>query len=200
MWLTKVSGISEICLICLAMTGVLRADQNLWIDTNRAAHFQEDKSPGTKPKVYTNDDLSKPETRGQAKSNHHRDEQSADVPSSKQRSVPKESRSSSALDSYRDAQGHDRAYWQKKMRPLRNKLDGLDLQIQDLQQKQANTNVTTGLKVSRKGQLHASQKDSAAALAKKIDALKLQRASVLTSIQEVEEDARKAQALPEWLR
>jgi len=182
------------------MTGVLRADQNLWIDTNRAAHFQEDKSPGTKPKVYTNDDLSKPETRGQAKSNHHRDEQSADVPSSKQRSVPKESRSSSALDSYRDAQGHDRAYWQKKMRPLRNKLDGLDLQIQDLQQKQANTNVTTGLKVSRKGQLHASQKDSAAALAKKIDALKLQRASVVTSIQEVEEDARKAQALPEWLR
>src|SRR5262249_15335848 len=185
---------SEICVICFAMTGMFQADHHLWIDTNPVAHFQDNKSPGTKSKVYTNDDLSKPEAREQTKSNHH------DAPSSKQKSVSKESRSSSALDSYRDAQGHDRAYWQKKIRPLRNKLDGLDLQIQDLQQKQASTNMTSGLKVSRKGQLHASQKDSAAALSKKIDGLKLQRASVITSIHEVEEDPRKAHALPEWLR
>ena len=70
--------------------------------------------------------------------------------------------------------------------------------MQSLKEKQANTNVTTGLKVSRKGHLHAS--DSAATQARKMDELKQKRALVLKSIQEVEEDARKAQALPEWLR
>jgi prefoldin subunit 5 len=104
------------------------------------------------------------------------------------------------LDSYRDANGHDRTYWQKKIKPLRSRLDELDSQIQSVQRRQAETNVTTGLKVSRKGTLRASSHDSAQALAKKMDDLTRKRSLVVKSIQEVEEEARKAQALPEWLR
>jgi len=201
MWLTKVSSLSEVCLMCFAMTDSLQAGRNLWTDNaNPVAHFQNEKPPDAKSKVFTNDDLSHPGTKSSDKSNQNKSGKQADTQSSKQKSAPKDSRSSSALDNYRDLQGHDRSYWQKKMRPLQGKLDSLDLQIQNLQQKQANTNVTTGLKVSRKGQLHASQKDSAATLAKKMDDLKQKRALVTKSIQEVEEDARKARALPEWLR
>lgn len=202
MWLTRVSELSEVCLMCFAMTDTLQADRNLWIGTTNSsvARFQDKKPPDAKSKVYTTDDLSHPGTESSAKSNQNKSGEPAGTQSSKQKSTPKDSRSPSALDDYRDLQGHDRSYWQKKIRPLRGKLDSLDLQMQSLQERQANTNVTTGLKVSRKGQLHASQKDSPATLAKKMDDLKQKRALVTKSIQEVEEDARKAQALPEWLR
>jgi hypothetical protein len=200
--LTKVSGLSEVCLMCFAITDALHGDRGPWIGTaNPAAHFQEEKPPDAKSKVYTNDDLSHPGKKRGAKSDETKSVEKAGAESAKQKPTSKkDSRSASALDNYRDVQGHDRSYWQKKMRPLRGKLDSLDLQIQSLQERQANTNVTTGLKVSRKGQLHASQKDSATTLARKMDDLKQKRVLVVKSIQEVEEDARKAQALPEWLR
>jgi hypothetical protein len=202
MWLPKVLEISEVCLMCFAITDALHGDRGPWIETaNPAAHFQEEKPPDAKSKVYTNDDLSHPGKKRGAKSDETKSVEKAGAESAKQKSTSKkDSRSASALDNYRDVQGHDRSYWQKKIRPLRGKLDSLDLQIQSLQERQANTNVTTGLKVSRKGQLHASQKDSAATLARKMDDLKQKRVLVVKSIQEVEEDARKAQALPEWLR
>jgi hypothetical protein len=202
MWLMKVSELSEVCLMCFAMTDLLQADRNLWIGTTNSsvAHFQDDKPPAAKSKVYTNDDLSRPGKKKGTKSNQNKSGEPASTQSSKQKSAPRDSHPPSTLDNYRDAQGHDRSYWQKRIRPLRGKLDGLDLQIQSLQERQANTNVTTGLKVSRKGQLQTSQKDSAATLAKKMDDLKQKRVLVVKSIQEVEEDARKAQALPEWLR
>src|SRR5438093_7430016 len=201
MWLTKVSGLSGVCLMCFAMTDALHGDRSPWIETpNPAAHFQEEKAPDAKPKVYTNDDLGHRGKESGAKSDETKRVEKAGAESAKQKPGSKDSRSASALDNYRDVHGHDRSFWQKKIRPLRGKLDSLDLQIQSLQERQANTSVTTGLKVSRKGQLHASQKDSAATLAKKMDDLKQKRVLVVRSIQEVEEDARKAQALPEWLR
>ena len=56
------------------------------------------------------------------------------------------------------------------------------------------------MKVSRSGKLHASSSDTKAQVAKRIDDLKQKRAGVLKSKQDLEEEARKAQALPEWLR
>ena len=202
MWLTRVSEFSEVCLMCFAMTDVLGANENRWFDATKSLpHFQERKASPEKPKVYTNDDLRHSEPKSEAKSSDSKNASSGTTQSSKQKSTSKDSRtSSSALDNYRDLQGHDRSYWQKKIRPLRGKVDSLDLQIQNLQQKQADTNVTTGLRVSGKGHLHSSHRDSPATLAKKMDDLKQKRALVLKSIQEVEEDACKAQAMPEWLR
>jgi len=199
MRLMKVSGISKLCLMCFAMTDAFPSDQSSWIGTASAAtHVQEEKHPDAKAKVYTNDDLSSPAKKKPPKSDETNSVEKPGHESAKSKSAPKDSRASSALDSYRDAQGHDRSYWQKKIRPLRAKVDSLDLQMQSLKEKQANTNVTTGLKVSGKGHLHAS--DSTTTQARKMEDLKQKRALVLKSIQEVEEDARKAQALPEWLR
>jgi len=186
--------------MCFAMTDVLGARGKNWIEaTNPLHHFQERKASTEKPKVYTNDDLHPSEAKSQTKSNDSKSASSTTTQSSKQKAKDSPT-SSSALDNYRDMQGHDRSYWQKKIRPLRGRLDGLDLQIQNLKEKQANTNATTGLKVSAKGHLHSSHSDSPATLAKKMDDLQQKRALVLKSIQEVEEDARKAQAMPEWLR
>ena len=68
MWLTRVSELSEVCLMCLAMTDTLQADRNLWIGTTNSSvvRFQDKKPPDAKSKVYTNDDLSHPGTESSA--------------------------------------------------------------------------------------------------------------------------------------
>ncbi len=104
------------------------------------------------------------------------------------------------IEGYRDTGGHDREYWQKRMRPLNNQLETLDSQIAAQQTQYDRLNAASGIKVSRSGKLHASSSDTRAQVAKRIDDLKRKRAEVLKSKQDLEEEARKAQALPEWLR
>jgi len=104
------------------------------------------------------------------------------------------------IESYRDTGGHNREYWQKKIRPLNNQLETLDSQIAAQQAKYDRLNAASGVKLSRSGKLRASSSDTRAQVAKRIDDLKLKRAEVLKSKQDLEEEARKAQALPEWLR
>lgn len=104
------------------------------------------------------------------------------------------------IESYRDTGGHDREYWQKKMRPLNNQLETLDSQIAAQQAKYDRLNAASGMKVSSSGKLRASSADTRTQVAKRIDDLKAQRDGVLKSKQNLEEEARKAQALPEWLR
>ena len=107
---------------------------------------------------------------------------------------------STGIEGYRDTGGHDREYWQKRLRPLNNQLETLDSQIASQQAKYDRLNPASGMKVSRSGKLHASSSDTKVQVAKRIDDLKLKRAEVLKSKQDLEEEARKAQALPEWLR
>ena len=104
------------------------------------------------------------------------------------------------IEGYRDTAGHDRQYWQKRMRPLNNQLETLDSQIAAQQAKYDRLNAASGVKLSRSGKLRASSSDTRAQVAKRIDDLKQKRDEVLKSKQDLEEEARKAQALPEWLR
>jgi len=104
------------------------------------------------------------------------------------------------IEGYRDTAGHDREYWQKRIRPLNNQLETLDSQIAAQQAKYDRLNAASGVKLSRSGKLRASSSDTRAQIAKRMEDLKQKRAEVLKSKQDLEEEARKAQALPEWLR
>jgi chromosome segregation ATPase len=149
-------------------------------------------------KVYTNEDL----IRLRKKRHINQGELETTNESTKASNADKSSRKkseSSSLSNYRDLDGHNRAYWQGKVRPLRTRLETLNAQITSLQGQQADTNVDKGIKISKKGRLQASN-DSRRALSKRIADLEQRKTDVLKSIQELEEDARKAQALPEWLR
>jgi len=107
---------------------------------------------------------------------------------------------SAGIEGYRDTAGHNREYWQKRIRPLNNQLETLDSQIAVQQAKYDRLNAASGMKLSRSGKLSASSSDTRAQVAKRIDDLKEKRAEVLRSKEDLEEEARKAQALPEWLR
>ena len=104
------------------------------------------------------------------------------------------------IEGYRDTAGHDREYWQRKIRPLNNQLETLDSQIAAQQAKYDRLNAASGMKLSRSGKLRASSSDTRAQVAKRMEDLKQKRAEVLKSKQDLEEEARKAHALPEWLR
>jgi hypothetical protein len=104
------------------------------------------------------------------------------------------------IEGYRDTAGHDREYWQKRIRPLNNQLETLDSQIAAQQAKYDRLNAASGVKLSSSGKLRASSTDTRAQVAKRMDDLKQKRAGVAKSKQDLEEEARKAQALPEWLR
>jgi hypothetical protein len=143
-------------------------------------------------KVYTNEDLKR--LRETTPIN-----QSPATSTSRSSQGSKKTKSATAAKEYLDIHGHDENYWQQKIRPLRRRVESLDLQIASLQAKQSKLNATSGLKVTRSGKLQATS-DARAQLTKRLDDLEEKRADTLRSIQEVEEDARKAQALPEWLR
>ena len=139
-------------------------------------------------KVYTNEDL-----------NSLKDTTRVNQPPAT--SPPqKAGKQAAGIEGYRDTAGHDREYWQKRIRPLNNQLETLDSQIAAQQAKYDRLNAASGMKVSRSGKLHSSSSDTRAQVAKRIDDLKQKRAEVLKSKQDLEEEARKAQALPEWLR
>jgi hypothetical protein len=152
---------------------------------------REDEAKSRAKKVYTNEDLKRlRET----------------VPINQAPEATRESNGSkrkvktAEIDSYRDIHGHDRTYWQQRIRPLRKQLESLDSQVASLQAKQGKMNAASGIKVSRSGKLQASSSETRAQLTKRIEDLNAKKAETLRSIQEIEEDARKSQALPEWLR
>jgi hypothetical protein len=112
----------------------------------------------------------------------------------------KSGKPSAGIEGYRDMGGHDREFWQKRIRPLNNQLATLDSQIAAQQAKYDRLNAASGVKLSRSGKLRASSPDTRAQIAKRMEDLQQKRAEVLKSKQDLEEEARKAQALPEWLR
>ena len=159
---------------------------------------KETKSERNEKKVYTNEDL----IRLREKSKGGTSLQS--IPDQTRQSKEQEKRKSekpgSILSVYRDLDGHDRTYWRKKIAPLRSQLDSLNLQIDSLHQEQSEVESTQGIRVSRDGHLKTTSKNNSADLSRRTTDLENKKRLVLKSIQDLEEDARKAQALPEWLR
>ncbi len=159
---------------------------------------KEAKRERNEKKVYTNEDL----IRLREKSKGGTSLQS--IPDQTRQSKEQEKRKSekpgSILSIYRDLDGHDRAYWRKKITPLRSQLDSLNLQIDSLHQEQSEVESTKGIRVSRDGHLKTTSKNNSADLSRRTADLENKKRLVLKSIQDLEEEARKAQALPEWLR
>jgi chromosome segregation ATPase len=181
-----ISRFSALLILPFVMSGTLLGND-----------VQEDKSGPTPAqgtskqkakKVYTNEDLKS------LKDETHVNQPPATNP------PQKAGRHAAGIEGYRDTAGHDREYWQKRIRPLNNQLETLDSQIATQQAKYDRLNAASGMKLSRSGKLSASSSDTRAQVAKRIDDLKQKRATVLKSRQDLEEEARKAQALPEWLR
>ena len=171
----------------LVMSGMVLLGGSAHEEKPEAPPAQSTAKPKAK-KVYTNEDL-----------NGLKDTTRVNQPPAT--SPPqKDGKQAGGIGGYRDTAGHDREYWQKRIRPLNNQLETLDSQIAAQQAKYDHLNAASGMKVSRSGKLHSSSSDTRAQVAKRIDDLKQKRAGVAKSKQDLEEEARKAQALPEWLR
>jgi chromosome segregation ATPase len=174
------------CFLCLA-------------NPSRAAAPEEDKTKPdqegvAKPKakrVYTNEDLK----RLKETTRINQVEETGRASRGSEKRV-----TAGGIENHRDIHGHDRTYWQQKIRPLRNQLATLDARIAVLQQRRNHLNAASGIKVTRTGKLKTSSSDTRAQLTKQIDDLEAKRAETLRAIESTEEDARKAQALPGWLR
>ena len=180
---------------CLVLLAGLYATHGIFLPN---ANAQEDKSvpppaQGTpKPKakkIYTNEDLKNLKNTTPVNQS----------PATKRSETTGRSRAG-GIDGYRDKRGHDREYWQKRLLPLDHQLRTLDSQIASQQAKYDHLTASSGVKISRSGKLHANSSDTRTQVEKRIADLKQKRADVLRSRQDLEEEARKAEALPEWLR
>jgi len=202
MTLSKVKRVFLLCFICLCVRAALdRTRDQSAQPAPLAGNSGSDSNNQTQPKkLSSNEDL-----RRSTEKSHHNDVESAN-PNKKlkepkaNKSVPKNSESATALTRYRDLNGRNREYWQKRIKPLRTKLERLDSQLQTLQAQQEASPTPSGIRVSRRGRWRARSQDTGNSTSRKIDGLKQKRAEVVKSIQEVEDEGRKAQALPEWLR
>ena len=199
MTLSKVAGVSGLCLMCFSVSVVPGRTQH-----QSAQRADLPRSPGLdrrkqiqEKEVYSIEDLN----RSKQKSHSNGVESAPNKKGSKgNKSAPRESGSSAALTRYRDLNGHNREYWQKRIKPLKTNLERLDSQINTLQKQHDSETPLSGIKISRRGRWRARPQETRNTTSRKIDGLKQKRAEVVKSIQEVEEEGRKAQALPEWLR
>ena len=150
-------------------------------------------------KVYTNDDLIRLRTeqdRNQSKGS------GSQAPVQKQADGSLGSSKAGdnlSLSTYRDLNGHGRSYWHDKIKPMRSELESLNSQIQGLQAQQTQVGPAAGIKVTRSGRLQTQGKNQES-LERRIETLSQKRSQVQKSLQDLEEEARKVQALPEWLR
>jgi|KBSSwiStaDraftv2_1062776.scaffolds.fasta_scaffold2174327_1 chromosome segregation ATPase len=142
-------------------------------------------------RVYTNEDLK------DLKDTIHLNQASPHEGEPKKATKPGRADS---IEGYRDLHGHDETYWKQKIKPLKTQLESLDSQISTLENRARKLNATNGLKVTRDGKLRASSSDTRAHLERQIQDLTSKRVVVLKSIQDLEEEGRRAKALPEWLR
>ena len=187
----RTSPFKKHCSLCIFIAWSLLAEFYPAAETQTSTGDSKEtsKSNSKEKKVYTNSDLERLKTT-----------QPINQDAAKTDNPGKNRSSKSELEDYRDIHGHDREYWQQKLHPLHSKLNLLDSKITDLENKKNGQTVTSGLKVSKSGKLHTSTGDTQAKLQQKIDELKLQRSQVFRDIEDLEERARKAQALPEWVR
>ena len=188
------TGIFLAVVLLTGLTSYVQASQD-----GRPGEAQK-KTEGQKSgkRVYTNEDLIQLRDK-----NKEKESTSSTVPPpdpSLSTAKGKGDERGVGLSSYRDVNGHDREYWRKKIKPLKVQLENLNSEIGTVRQRQADLGTTGGVRVSRDGHLKAPAKGSQQDLSRKLADLERKRDSTARSIQDLEEEARKAQALPEWLR
>ncbi|MEW5975148.1 MAG: hypothetical protein AB1898_05000 [Acidobacteriota bacterium] len=166
--------------------GLLLCAGPAWADQK-----EKEANPKASKRVYTNDDLL--ELRKTSRINQ------AQSTAPVERPVDAGGSKASGLNTYRDAEGHDREYWQRKIRPLRSKLESINAEIRTVKAKETETTAASGVRLTRSGRLRASG-ETRRSLANRLADLEVKKTEAQKAIQEVEDEARRVGALPEWLR
>jgi hypothetical protein len=148
---------------------------------------------GTKKKVYTNEDLEK--TEGHQKSPLPKRKTVAGQPDAR---TGKEGVEKLDLENYRDRHGRDREYWEKRSHPLRAKMEVVTQEITELESRRKGMSGTQGIRVNRSGKIDGS--NDLQKIDKRLDTLHREKDQLSRQTLELEDEARRAEALPEWLR
>jgi hypothetical protein len=143
-----------------------------------------------KRKIYTNEDLEKLQPPGWKKMKQ---------PSSREAGTSQPGKiSSSTLENFRDQNGHGREYWRPKSQALRKKLNAIETEIGRTEQQLKEARSAKGVSVTRQGTYRVS--GEVQAFARRLEQQTRERDALLADLAALEEEARKAGALPEWLR
>jgi len=148
-----------------------------------------------KQKVFTNEDLEQLSP-GQGK--NKRDSISSPESSLQRDTHPKKKLSPADIEHYLDRNGHGRDFWHKQRQSLREKMESVTREVEILEKRKKELTGTKGIHVSRDGKIRASGEISQ--VEKRLITLQNEKSKLASQIEQLEEEARKAQALPEWLR
>ncbi len=147
----------------------------------------------TKKKVYTNEDLKAMSRDAKEPSVHLK----TDSRTSEEKNV-KDSAKWGDLENYRDSQGHGREYWQKRSQTLQGKMDEVNQKIAGLEERRKKVGGTQGIRVSRSGKLVGS--NDLQRIDQQLETLRREKTQLERQKTDLEDEARKQGALPEWLR
>ncbi len=195
----KAVGIHLLSVFIIGTFQISAVSLSATSDSPSRAQSEAGGDKGKAKKVYTNDDLVRLRTQQDRKQDSGAGSQDPMQKQTGRSARSKKAGNELSLSTYRDLNGHDRSYWRGKIKPLRNELETLDSQIQSLEAKRSQSGPAAGIKVTRSGRLK-SNANGRENLDRRIETLAQKRSQVQKSIQDLEEDARKSQALPEWLR
>jgi hypothetical protein len=161
-------------------------------------------SPNSKPptskgepeskRVYTNEDLEQiPPHAGMNLSS-----KSAPARGAAQANQNAKTTSSINLEHYADRNGHGREYWHKQSQSLRDKLESVNREIESLEKQKKELSGSRGIHVTRSGGFRAS--GDLSHVETRLTSCQREKGQLQRQVEQMEEDARKAEALPEWLR
>ena len=151
---------------------------------------QPKQSDPAKRKIYTNEDLEKLQpparkTKEQSAPGVSRDPLPGKTPGG-------------TLENFKDMNGHGREYWRPKSQALRKRLAEIEDEIARTEQRLKEARSVKGVRVTRQGNYRISSEGQS--LMRRLDQRKRERDAILADLAALEEEARKAGALPEWLR
>lgn len=145
-------------------------------------------------KVYTNEDLEQIP--------HNAEMNQGSKSSSDRGSTPvaqsSKKDSSLDLDHYVDHNGHGREFWHKQSQSMRDKLESVCREIEILEKQKKDLSGSRGIRVTRSGEVRAS--GDVSRVETRLVSCQKEKSQLQRQTEQMEEDARKAGALPEWLR
>jgi hypothetical protein len=159
----------------------------------RAQQSGQEPATGTKKKVYTNEDLEK--TRGMQNSPTPKEKTLAEKPGTR---TGKDGVEKMDLENYRDRHGRGREYWEKRSHALRDKMDEVTQEIIELESRRKGMTGTQSIRLSRSGKTTGS--NDLQKIDKRLDSLRREKDHLNRQTMELEDEARRDEALPEWLR
>jgi hypothetical protein len=166
--------------------------------------FALQESPKSKPpnskggtenkKVYTNEDLEQIPRNAEINLNSKSSAGRGAAPAARDaKKTP-----TTDLEHFLDRNGHGREYWHKQSQSLRDKLESVNREIEGLEKQKKELSGSRGIRVTRSGRVRAS--GDVSRVETRLASCQREKGRLQRQTEHLEEDARKAGALPEWLR